>query len=196
VDDRRWKRISGNDGPLASPGDVRRMVLLVSDVERGLAEAIELAPAVNQQLTSELAELHSLIKPAWEEIVPRFGEMTDWLQDPENSKPVERLLRDRRLAAARSHLKLAVYHMYSEEYHKACDAFAHGCEAEAEENAGAGLPLHRLLMTIDRILKSMEVIPGALAVRQFTGLLEEAVRPGGPGNKQPEIWVQAGEEST
>lgn len=124
----------------------------------------------------ELESLYTLIKGAWAEVTPCFTEMIEYLEGKRHLEKMDDQLESKGLTGVQLELKLKVFKLRREEFHKAWNDFIDSSENE-RKNKRPSLKriLLKLLRIIDCIFDSLGFIPGADAAKEIKGVLEELI---------------------
>lgn len=140
----------------------------------GVQEDIDFVVSKIGIIIPEQEELHDLVRRAWKDVSPRFGEISEYIVGKKELKGLQEQLADRGLTGIQLALKLSVYEARRNRFQKEWAKFEEASKDEKKKRGGfiRGI-IRRLLRIIDRILDSLGFIPGAEAAKEVKGTIEE-----------------------
>lgn len=127
-------------------------------------------------ISPEAEWIVSEVEAAWEAVLPHFEEIDAYLRGKRPFDGLDRLLENRGLTGAQLRLKLKLYGRRKEDFYGAFSDFQAASpddKAEKRPKVGGGGLLGKLFKMINKVLESLGIVPGADAVKEFKGVLEE-----------------------
>lgn len=156
---------------MVSENEVEQLVKLLWSVGEYLNEVVERIAG----LAPEEERLHPLIKEAWEDVRPRFSEMTAYLQEAKVREDVGKELEDRGLVGPQLLLKLELYGQRLSEFREERGDLEHDVSRPRKARGGLRGALRRLFGVTDVILDSLRFVPGIDPLKEFKGMVEQTI---------------------
>ena len=140
----------------------------------GVQKDIDLVVSEIGIIIPEQEEMHDLVRRAWKDVSPRFGEVSEYIVGKKELKGLQEQLVDRGLTGIQLALKLSVYEARRNNFQKEWSRFVEASQNEKRKRGRftRGI-IRRLLRIIDRILDSLGFIPGVEAVKEIKGTIED-----------------------
>lgn len=158
-----------------SKEDIGRLNKFISDIRKD----IDLVVSNLDIIIPEQRELHGLVRRAWKDVHPRFEEMSLYIVGEKKLEGLQRQLKDKGLTGIQLKLKLSVYEARRNDFHLGWDRLERASEDKKEEwrifrrrFTFMRRIIKRLFSIIDLILDSLGFIPGAEAVKEVKGTIE------------------------
>lgn len=149
--------------------DIRRLDNFILGVQKDIDFVVSKIGII----IPEQKELHDLVGKAWEDVSPRFGEVSQYIVGKKELEGLQEQLADRGLTGIQLALKLSVYEARRNRFQKEWAKFEEASEDEKKRGGFIRGIIRRLLSIIDRILDSLGFIPGAEAAKEVKGTVEE-----------------------
>lgn len=150
--------------------DIKRLDNFIFDVQKDIDFVVSKIGII----IPEQKGLHDLVRQAWNDVSPRFGEVSQYIVGKKELEGLQEQLADRGLVGIQLALKLSVYEARRNRFRREWGKFEEASEDEKKKRGGfiRGI-IRRLLSIIDRILDSLGFIPGAEAGKEVKGIIEE-----------------------
>jgi len=153
-------------------GELRRFAL---SVKEDLGVVVENIHKINPEINKDL---YRLIQEAWKEVIPRFQEISDYLEGKKEllagAPHMDELLVQRGLVGAQLKLKLTLYWRARGEFQPAFKEFKTSSREQKKKKRGRLTAfLGKLFRVTNKTLESMSFVPGSDAVKEMKGALED-----------------------
>jgi hypothetical protein len=127
------------------------------------------------RLAPEEERLHPLMREAWQNVRPKFAEISTYLREAKVREDVGKELADRGLAGPQLRVKLELYDQRLSQFTEAlADATKSGDRPKDAEGAVRAI-VHRLFGATNIVLDSLRFVPGIDPVKEFQGILEQTI---------------------
>jgi len=119
--------------------------------------------------------LHPLIREAWQNLRPRFVEMTAYLGEARVREDLRKELADRGLAGPQLRLKLELYDQRLSQFDEALADLAQSADRPGKAGGALRGTARRLFGVTNVILDSLRFVPGIEPLREFKGIVEQTI---------------------